>query len=101
MFSNALPGKMHDLAAAMLRGDLEKARKLDLEYLDLMDGFFMDVNPIPIKEAMFQMGLLRTNFCRMPLTTMTAENTASSAPCCKSTPWCNSPLVKRKEVPVW
>ena len=76
VFSNALPGKMHDLAAAMLRGDLEKARKLDLEYLDLMDGFFMDVNPIPIKEAMFQMGLLRTNFCRMPLTTMTAENTA-------------------------
>ncbi len=76
VFSNALPGKMHDLAAAMLRGDLEKARKLDLEYLDLMDGFFMDVNPIPIKEAMFQMGLLRTNFCRMPLTTMTEENTA-------------------------
>ena len=76
VFSNALPGKMHDLAAAMLRRDQEKARKLDLEYLDLMDGFFMDVNPIPIKEAMFQMDLLRTNFCRMPLTTMTAENTA-------------------------
>ena len=71
VFSNALPGKMHELAAAMLRGDLETARKLDLEYLDLMDGFFMDVNPIPIKEALFQMGVLQTNYCRMPLTTMT------------------------------
>lgn len=76
VFSNALPGKMHELATAMLRGDLETARKLDLEYLDLMDGFFMDVNPIPIKEALFQMGLLQTNYCRMPLTTMTEEGAA-------------------------
>ena len=76
VFSNALPGKMHELAAAMLRGDLETARKLDLEYLDLMDGFFMDVNPIPIKEALFQMGVLQTNYCRMPLTTMTEEDAA-------------------------
>ena len=71
VFSNALPGTMHQLAAAMLKGDLETARKLDLEYLDLMDGFFMDVNPIPIKEALYQMGLIQSNFCRMPLTTMT------------------------------
>lgn len=76
VFSNALPGKMHELSAAMLRGDLETARKLDLEYLDLMDGFFMDVNPIPIKEALFQMGVLQTNYCRMPLTTMTEEGAA-------------------------
>ena len=76
VFSNALPGKMHELAAAMLRGDLETARKLDLEYLDLMDGFFMDVNPIPIKEALYQMGVLQTNYCRMPLTTMTEEGAA-------------------------
>lgn len=76
VFSNALPGKMHELAASMLRGDLETARKLDLEYLDLMDGFFMDVNPIPIKEALFQMGVLQTNYCRMPLTTMTEEGAA-------------------------
>ena len=76
VFSNALPGTMHNLAAAMLQGDLETARKIDFEYLDLMDGFFLDVNPIPIKEAMFQMGLIQSNFCRMPLTTMTEEGKA-------------------------
>ena len=76
VFSNALPGTMHQLAAAMLKGDLEAARKLDLEYLDLMDGFFLDVNPIPIKEAMYQMGLIQSNYCRMPLTTMTEEGKA-------------------------
>ena len=71
VFSNALPGTMHQLTAAMLQGDLATARKLNVEYLDLMDGFFMDVNPIPIKEALYQMGLMQTNYCRMPLTTMT------------------------------
>lgn len=76
VFSNALPGTMHNLAAAMLQGDLETARRIDFEYLDLMDGFFLDVNPIPIKEAMFQMGLIQSNFCRMPLTTMTEEGKA-------------------------
>ena len=76
VFSNALPSVMHQLAAAMLKGDLESARKLNAEYLDLMDGFFMDVNPIPIKEAMCQMGLIQSNYCRMPLTTMAEEGKA-------------------------
>lgn len=73
VFSNALPQQMHDLTAAMLRGDLNEARKLNVEYLDLMDGFFMDVNPIPIKETLFQMGKISTNHCRLPLTTMPEE----------------------------
>ena len=76
VFSNALPGTMHQLADAMLKGDLETARKLNSQYLDLMDGFFMDVNPIPIKEALYQMGLIQSRFCRMPLTTMTEEGKA-------------------------
>ena len=67
---------MHDLAAAMLDGDLATARKIQNEYIDLMEGFFMDVNPIPIKEALYQMGLIQSNFCRMPLTTMTDEGKA-------------------------
>lgn len=76
VFSNALPGELHQLTSAMLQGDLESARKLNAEYLDLMDGFFLDVNPIPIKEALFQMGKISTNICRMPLTTMTDSGKA-------------------------
>ena len=37
----------------------------------------MDVNPIPIKEALWQMGLISTNFCRMPLTAMPDEKKAA------------------------
>ena len=76
VFSNALPRQMHDLAAAMLNGDLDTARALNNQYLDLMDGFFLDVNPIPIKEALYQMGLIGANFCRLPLTTMTEAGAA-------------------------
>lgn len=76
VFSNALPQQMHDLTAAMLQGDLDEARRLNVEYLDLMDGFFMDVNPIPIKEALFRMGKISSNYCRMPLTTMPEEKCA-------------------------
>lgn len=73
VFSNALPGEMHNLTEAVLKGDLDTARRLNSQYIDLMDGFFMDVNPIPIKEALWQMGVISTNFCRMPLTAMPQE----------------------------
>lgn len=71
VFSNALPRQLHEMTTALLEGDLVTARAMNTEYLDLMDGFFMDVNPIPIKEALCQMGMISTNFCRMPLTAMT------------------------------
>ena len=99
VFSNALPRQMHDLAAAMLQGDLDTARALNNQYLDLMDGFFLDVNPIPIKEALYQMGLIGSNFCRLPLTTMTEEG-GGEAPChaARPTSWCKAsgPGVKER-----
>lgn len=76
VFSNALPRKLHELTSALLQGDLVAARQMNVDFLDLMDGFFMDVNPIPIKEALFQMGKISTNYCRLPLTSMTDENKA-------------------------
>ena len=77
VFSNALPKQMHDLVCAAAAGQLTAAQQLNNQYIDLMDGFFMDVNPIPIKEALWQMGVISTNFCRMPLTTMPEEKQAA------------------------
>ena len=77
VFSNAMPGVMHQLVQNVLDGDLDGARSLNNQYIDLMDAFFMDVNPIPIKEALWQMGMLRTNYCRLPLTTMPEEKRRS------------------------
>lgn len=78
VLANALPATMHDLAAAMLREDLAAARSITAEYLDLMDAMMMDVNPIPVKEAMNQMGL-GAGPCRLPLTTMTDAGIAKMA----------------------
>ena len=73
VFSNVLPKEMHNLAHAMLENDLSAARKLNNQFIDLMDGFFMDVNPIPVKDALWQMDVISTNFCRLPLTTLPEE----------------------------
>ncbi|MEG1244322.1 MAG: dihydrodipicolinate synthase family protein, partial [Oscillospiraceae bacterium] len=37
-----------------------------LEYLELCNSLFMDVNPIPVKEALIMMGF-DVGECRMPL----------------------------------
>ena len=67
VFANALPRQMHDLTAAMLAGDLVTARKIQNQYVDLMEGFFIDVNPIPIKTTMNKLGF-NCGPCRLPLT---------------------------------
>lgn len=73
VFGNALPKQMHDLAVSALEGDFKTARDLSNKYIDLMEGFFMDVNPIPIKDALNRMGF-KCGDCRMPLTSMTDAN---------------------------
>ena len=41
-----------------------------------MEGFFIDVNPIPIKTTMNKLGF-NCGPCRLPLTTMTEESEAA------------------------
>lgn len=66
VFANVMPKTMHELCAAILKGDLETGRKLQYENAELMKALFMDVNPIPVKEALNMMGYA-CGPCRMPL----------------------------------
>lgn len=75
VFANALPRPIHDIAALAVAGDYKKARALNNEYLDLMEAFFYDVNPVPVKYAMNRMGFA-CGPCRLPLTTMSDKNNA-------------------------
>ena len=70
VFSNVMPKEMHSLCSAMLEEDYAEARKITSEYIELMDALFMDVNPIPVKEALNMMGY-SCGRCRLPLTDMT------------------------------
>ena len=66
VLSNVAPEGAHDIAQAALDGDFKKSAELQIHYLDLINKLFMDVNPIPVKEAMNIMGL-EVGDCRMPL----------------------------------
>ena len=73
VISNLLPREFHNLAAACLAGDFKKATEMSVKYSDLMDYMFMDVNPIPVKEAMNLMGM-EMGECRLPLVPMSDKN---------------------------
>ena len=70
VLSNILPEVSHNIASKYLEGDYAESRRLQLEYLDLCNDLFLDVNPIPVKEAMNMMGM-KVGDCRLPLYKMT------------------------------
>ena len=74
-FSNIMPKEMHELATASVAGDLKTAQALTFKYLDLMNALFMDVNPIPVKQALNLMGF-NCGHCRLPLVDMSDEQIA-------------------------
>ncbi len=78
VLSNVAPKVAHDIAALYLKGECEASRKLQLEYLDLCNDLFVDVNPIPVKEAMAMMGW-KVGEVRMPLAPMSEAARAKLA----------------------
>lgn len=69
VLSNIVPRAVHDMCAAWFSGDVQKSLQLQLDYCELAHALFTDVNPIPVKEAMNQMGMNVGN-CRLPLYNM-------------------------------
>jgi 4-hydroxy-tetrahydrodipicolinate synthase len=71
--ANIIPYQIHDLCEKLLKGDINKAKKIHYKYLSLMTKLFIDVNPIPIKEAMNILGF-DVGTTRLPLCTMSNDN---------------------------
>ena len=78
VLSNVAPRETHDICQKWFDGDIEGSRKLFLQYLELANAMFIDVNPIPVKDAMNMMGL-NVGECRLPLITMDEANKAKLA----------------------
>jgi len=70
--ANVAPRLMHELCVAALNGDLLKARELNFRLLGLHRQLFCEANPIPVKWACQQLGLISDGI-RLPLTTLSAE----------------------------
>lgn len=75
VLSNIAPKETHDMTAAALAGDYKTAAALQLRYLKLIHALFIETNPIPVKEAVNQMGFA-AGACRLPLYDMADNNKA-------------------------
>jgi len=69
--ANVAPRLMHDLCAAALAGDVARAREINNRLLPLHRNLFLEANPIPVKWAVQQMGLIQGGI-RLPLTQLSA-----------------------------
>jgi 4-hydroxy-tetrahydrodipicolinate synthase len=64
--ANVAPKPMHQMCAAALVGDVKKARELNLKLLPLHQRLFVEANPIPVKWALAEMGMIEPGL-RLPL----------------------------------
>lgn len=73
--SHVIPKQMHDMVKFCVENNFAEATKLQVEYLDLINDLFIEVNPIPVKEAMNMVGW-NAGSCRLPLIDMTDDHKA-------------------------
>ena len=73
VLSNVAPRETHDMVMKYLEGDLDGARKLQLDMIPLISALFCEVNPIPVKTALNLMGK-EVGPLRMPLCEMEPAN---------------------------
>ena len=70
---NIIPKKLAEVTKCCLDGDFASAARFHLEYLDIMDKLFIEVNPMPVKAAMNLMGM-EVGEPRMPLCELSPAN---------------------------
>lgn len=71
--ANVAPRLMHELCATALSGDVVRARAINNRLLPLHQNLFVEANPIPVKWAMAQMGLIGPGL-RLPMTPLAAHH---------------------------
>ena len=73
--SNEIPAEMTRLARLCLDGNFAEARAMQRKWLPLLEVNFIETNPVPVKAAMSEMGLLEPVY-RLPLVPPRTENLA-------------------------
>lgn len=75
VWADVAPATVHKMCADFLAGDVAAARRAQLDNLELIHALFCEVNPIPVKAALAEMGLIEERY-RQPLWPMADENRA-------------------------
>jgi len=65
--ANVAPKLMHEMCDAAFKGDIATARRINNKLFDLHKNLFVEANPIPVKWALAQMGLIAPGI-RLPMT---------------------------------
>ncbi len=73
VLSHVIPKQTHDMVQFCLDNNYAEATKLQIDYLELINNLFIDVNPIPVKEALNMMGM-SAGPCRLPLYEMSDDH---------------------------
>jgi 4-hydroxy-tetrahydrodipicolinate synthase len=69
--ANVAPRLMHEMCVAAMSGDLARARAINFRLLGLHQKLFVEANPIPVKWALAEMGLIEAGI-RLPLVPLSA-----------------------------
>jgi len=69
--ANVAPKLMHEMCVAAFDGNLARARELNNALLPLHSKLFVEANPIPVKWACAELGLIPSGL-RLPLTPLSA-----------------------------
>ena len=75
VLADVLPKTTHDIVFNCLNGNYKTAQQLQLDNLDLIHDLFMEVNPIPVKEALNMLGFHVGKY-RLPLYEMSEDHKA-------------------------
>lgn len=74
--ANVAPRLMHEMCVAAAAGDRARAAELDRRLAGLHRALFVESNPIPVKWALYEMGLIDVGI-RLPLTPLSPEHYAA------------------------
>ncbi len=70
--ANVAPRIMHEMCKAAMAGEIAKAIELNNKVLGLHHKLFIEPNPVPVKWALAEMGLMPAGL-RLPLVTLSAD----------------------------
>ncbi len=73
MTANVAPKLMHEMCMAVFANDLITARNINNKLFGLHQDLFVEANPIPVKWAVAQMGLIGAGI-RLPLTPLSSQH---------------------------
>ena len=71
--ANIAPKPMCEMVDAMLNGEIEKAKEINLQLYPMFEAMFLETNPIPVKKAAEILGL-PAGHVRLPLGALSASN---------------------------